>query len=87
MPQTLYIFSANPELADATSGWSWHDSGGKYSGQGNDTELRNVVVQLAENTTIYLLLPTEELFLSSVDIPARQAQQIRQAAPFAIEEF
>jgi len=82
MPDTLQIFY--PASRQQPRNWSW---AGIVTGCGDDQQLQAVVEQLDDNTTIILLLPGEEVLLSSANIPAKQNLQIKKAAPFAIEEL
>ncbi len=88
MKQSFYITCAvAPDQQSNFASWRWSGDSSIGSGQGDGSQLQQVASTLADTTRIVLLLPTENLLLTSVDIPAKQAAQIRQAAPFAIEEL
>lgn len=96
MKKVFYITCAAPVgKPDSSSSWHWSAAPGADIGAamdtglewGNTSQLQAVVAELPESTHLVLLLPSEHILLTSVDIPARQAAQIRQAAPFAIEEL
>jgi len=83
MKSVLYIYAANG--IDPASQWLWFIDGAAVQ-CGTAEDLQQAASELTETDRIVLLLPSEDVLLTSVDIPARQAAQIRQAAPFAIEE-
>ena len=87
MKQAFYISFAvaNSEPNSETS-WCWSPAVDADSTWGTASQLKQAVAGLAESTSIILLLPSENIFLNSIDLPAKQASQIRQAAPYAIEE-
>jgi len=92
MKKAFYITcAALPGKADSETDWHWSAAMGTAMDidqkWGSTSQLQAVVSEQQESSRLILLLPSEHILLTSVDIPARQAAQIRQAAPYAIEEL
>lgn len=87
MKPVLYIHApaSGAGKTDLATHWYWSADGIALK-HGTAEDLQQAIAGLTETDRIVLLLPTEDVLLTSVDIPAKQATQIRQAAPFAIEE-
>ncbi|MCF6263682.1 MAG: type II secretion system protein GspL [Xanthomonadales bacterium] len=87
MKPVLYIYATasaagTPEPAKSWC-WSTDEAALQY---GTTGQLQQAAASLIESDRIVLVLPSEDVLLTSVDIPAKQTAQIRLAAPFAIEE-
>ncbi|VAX06774.1 hypothetical protein MNBD_GAMMA26-1245 [hydrothermal vent metagenome] len=87
MKPVLYIYAAasGAEKLDPAKTWCWFTNEAALQ-YGSAEQLQQAATRLTESDRIVLVLPSEDVLLTSVDIPAKQATQIRQAAPFAIEE-
>ncbi|MCF6225690.1 MAG: type II secretion system protein GspL [Xanthomonadales bacterium] len=87
MKPVLYIYAAasGAEKLDPAKTWCWltNEAALQY---GSAEQLQQAATKLAESDRVVLVLPSEDVLLTSLNIPAKQAAQIRQAAPFAIEE-
>ncbi len=81
MQQFLFLFQHS--TSHASGNWAWL---GIATGEGNAEQLQEMLAKQADNTQVVLLIPSEEVILTSADIPAKQASQIQAAAPFVIEE-
>jgi len=87
MKPVLYIYATASAAgtSDPAKSWCWFTDEVALQ-YGTTGQLQQAAASLTESDRIVLVLPSEDVLLTSVDIPAKQAAQIRQAAPFAIEE-
>ena len=79
--QTLYIFWRG----DQSESFNWFILAEGEISQSGDSSLEDMVSTHNGVKTI-LVVPTEDLLLTTVKIPTRQRQKLQQAVPFVLEE-
>lgn len=60
---------------------------GEATGLTLRAQLQSLEVEVLERATTVLVIPTEQVLLLSCQVPGRNSGQIRQALPYALEEY
>ncbi len=79
--QTLYIIWRGN---DSTS-FDWFVQTGELISQSGRSDLNTILSKKSGNAVV-LVVPTEDIFLTTVNIPTRQSHKLKQAVPFVLED-